>query len=119
MAGPRAYLDYNASAPLLPSARTAMLAALEVDANPSSVHSEGRAARRLIEEARRRVAELVNAKSEHVIFTSGATEAATTLLTPDWQMGRAPLRMARLFVAASDHACLLSGGRFPRELVTA
>ena len=65
-----------------------MLAALDVDANPSSVHSEGRAARRLIEEARRSVAALVGAKPEHVVFTSGATEAATTLLTPDWQMGR-------------------------------
>ena len=43
---------------------------------------------RLIEEARRSVAALVNAKPEHVVFTSGATEAASTLLTPDWQMGR-------------------------------
>ena len=115
----RAYLDYNGSAPLTPVARAAMLAALDVDANPSSVHAEGRAARRIVEEARRSVAALAGAKPEHVVFTSGATEAATTLLTPDWRMGRAPLRMARLFVAASDHACLLSGGRFPRELVTA
>ena len=117
MAGHRAYLDYNASAPLLASARAAMLAALEADANPSSVHS--RRARRapLIEEARRRVAELVNAKPEHVVFTSGATEAATTLLTPDWQMGRGAARMAKLYVSAADHPCILSGGRFPREQV--
>ena len=117
MAGNRAYLDYNASAPLLASARAAMLAALEADANPSSVHSEGRAARRLVEEARRRVAELVNARPEHVVFTSGATEAATTLLTPDWQMGRGAARMAKLFVSAADHPCILGGGRFPREQV--
>jgi cysteine desulfurase len=117
MAAARAYLDHNASAPLLPAARTAMLAAIEVDANPSSVHSEGRGARRLIEQARRSVAELVNAKPEHVVFTSGATEAASTLLTPDWQMGRGAVRMARLYVAASDHPCLLSGGRFPRDRV--
>jgi cysteine desulfurase len=114
----RAYLDHNASAPLTPAARAAMLAALDVDANPSSVHAEGRAARRIVEEARRAVAALAGAKADHVVFTSGATEAATMLLTPDWRMGRAPLRMARLFVAASDHPCLLSGGRFPRELVT-
>jgi cysteine desulfurase len=112
MAGRRAYLDFNASAPLLPGARTAMLAALDVDANPSSVHGEGRAARRLIEEARGSVAALVGARPEHVVFTSGATEAASTLLSPDWQMGRAPLRMSRLYVIASDHPCLLSGGRF-------
>src|SRR5262245_13412160 len=117
MAGHRTYLDYNASAPLLPSARTTMLAALEVDANPSSVHSEGRAARRLIEEARRRVAELVSARPEHVVFTSGATEAAITLLTPDWQMGRGATRMGTLYVSASDHPCILNGGRFPRERV--
>src|SRR3954471_6922497 len=117
MAAARAYLDYNASAPLLPAARATMLAALDVDANPSSVHSEGRAARRLIEQARRSVAALVNARPEHVVFTSGATEAASTLLTPDWQMGRGAVRMARLYVAASDHPCLLSGGRFARDCI--
>ena len=94
-----------------------MLAALDVDANPSSVHGEGRAARRLIEEARGSVAALVGARPEHVVFTSGATEAASTLLSPDWQMGRAPLRMCRLYVAASDHPCLLSGGRFAGDRV--
>ena len=98
----RAYLDYNASAPLLPAARAAMLAALDVAANPSSVHGEGRAARRLIEDARRDVAALVGARPEHVVFTSGATEAASTLLTPDWQMG------AR---AAAHGAALCLGGR--------
>ncbi len=117
MAASRAYMDYNASAPLLPSAHAAMLAALEASANPSSVHGEGRAARRLVEAARRDVAALVGGQSEHVVFTSGATEAATTLLTPDWQMGRAPLRMAKLYVCAADHPCLLSGGRFDAERI--
>ncbi|MEP9371416.1 cysteine desulfurase family protein [Mesorhizobium sp. KR1-2] len=115
MAAPRAYLDYNASAPLLPSAQAAMLAALDASANPSSVHSEGRAARRIVEDARRDVAALVNGKAEHVVFTSGATEAATTLLTPDWQMGRSALRMGRLYVSAADHPCVLNGGRFGAE----
>jgi cysteine desulfurase len=119
MAARRAYLDYNASAPLLPAARAAMLAALDADANPSSVHSEGRAARRLIEEARRSVAALVNARPEHVVFTSGATEAASMLLTSNWQMGRSAARMARLFVCAADHPCILGGGRFaPAQVET-
>ncbi|MER8546684.1 cysteine desulfurase [Mesorhizobium sp. M1169] len=118
MAGARAYLDYNASAPLLASARAAVVAALDVAANPSSVHAEGRAARRLIEDARRDVARLVNAKAEHVVFTSGATEAASTLLTPDWQMGRGAVRMSRLYVSEADHPCLLNGGRFPAAQVT-
>ncbi|MER9215085.1 cysteine desulfurase [Mesorhizobium sp. M0663] len=118
MAGARAYLDYNASAPLLASARAAVVAALDVAANPSSVHAEGRAARRLIEDARRDVARLVSAKAEHVVFTSGATEAASTLLTPDWQMGRGAVRISRLYVSEADHPCLLNGGRFPAAQVT-
>jgi cysteine desulfurase len=113
MAEPRAYLDYNASAPLLPAARSAMLVAMDVTGNASSVHGEGRTARRLVEEARADVAALAGGRPEHVVFTSGATEAASTLLTPDWRMGRSPLRMSRLYVAAADHPCILSGGRFP------
>ncbi|RWN24940.1 cysteine desulfurase family protein [Mesorhizobium sp.] len=118
MTGRRAYLDYNASAPLLAAARAAMIAALDAAANPSSVHAEGRAARRLIENARRDVAALVNARAEHVVLTSGATEAASTLLTPDWQMGRGTVRMSRLYVCEADHPCVLNGGRFPAAQVT-
>jgi cysteine desulfurase len=118
MAVPRVYLDYNASAPLLPAALSATLAALEVDGNPSSVHAEGRMARRLIEAARREVAKLAGARPEHVVFTSGATEAAATLLTPDWRMGRGSLRLSRLYVTATDHPCLLNGGQFAEQAVT-
>jgi cysteine desulfurase len=118
MADRRAYLDHNASAPLIPAARVAMLGALDVGANPSSVHAEGRAARRIVEEARRSVAALVGGKPEHVVFTSGATEAAATLLTADWKMGRGDLKMSRLYVAASDHPCLVCGGRFPKDRVS-
>ena len=112
MTATRAYLDHNASAPLLPEARAAMLAALDAGGNASSVHGEGRAARRLVEAARRQVAALAGGAPAHVVFTSGATEAASTLLAPDWRMGRAALRMSRLHVCAADHPCLLSGGRF-------
>ena len=117
MTGKRAYLDHNASAPLLAEARAAMLAALEVDANASSVHADGRAARRLVEEARRDVAALVDARPEHVVFTSGATEAASMLLAPDWTLGRSALRMARLVVCATDHPCILGGGHFAPEAI--
>ncbi|TIR23954.1 MAG: cysteine desulfurase [Mesorhizobium sp.] len=117
MAATRAYLDYNASAPLIAEARAAMVAALDA-ANPSSVHTEGRAARRLVEDARRDVARLVNARPEHIVFTSGATEAASTLLTPDWQMGRGAIRMSHLYVSEADHPCVLNGGRFAAAQVT-
>lgn len=117
MTGKRAYIDHNASAPLLPAARAAMLAALEVDANPSSVHADGREARRIVEQARRDVAALVGGRPEHVVFTSGATEAASTLLSPEWTLGRSPVRMARLLVSAADHPCILGGGRFSPDAV--
>ena len=71
----RVYLDYNATAPLRPEARAAMIAALDVTGNPSSVHAEGRRARGIVETAREQVAALVGAKPSEVVFTSGATEA--------------------------------------------
>ena len=116
--GKRLYLDYNASAPLLDEARNAVIEALGIPGNPSSVHREGRAARGLVEAARRSVAVLVNAKSDHVFFTSGATEAASTLLTPKYMMGRAAVRMSHLYVSATEHPCMLTGGQFPAENIT-
>jgi cysteine desulfurase len=111
----RAYMDHNATAPLLPEARAAMVAALDLVGNPSSVHAEGRKARTVIEEARRAVAALVNVKAEQVTFTSGATEAANIALTPDYRMGRGPLVMSKLYVSAVEHPAVLAGGRFSKE----
>lgn len=71
----RIYLDFNATAPLVPAARSAMVQALGVVGNPSSVHAEGRAARDLVETARNQVAAFVGRPREEVIFTSGGTEA--------------------------------------------
>ena len=75
----RVYLDWNATAPLRDEARDAMVAALDVVGNPSSVHQEGRAAKAVIERARGDVASLVGCKPSEVVFTSGATEAAGVL----------------------------------------
>ena len=75
MTGRRVYLDCNATQPLRAEARAAMLSAMDVVGNPSSVHAEGRAARAAVETAREQVAALVNAKPGEIIFTSGATEA--------------------------------------------
>lgn len=73
---PRVYLDWNATTPLRPEARAAMIAAMDVVGNPSSVHAEGRAARALVETARAQVAEALGADGADIVFTSGATEAA-------------------------------------------
>ena len=90
-----AYLDWNASAPLLPQARSAMIDALGRAGNPSSVHGPGRAARRLVEDARAAVAALAGRIPEHVIFTSGASEANRTVL-----MGAG---LPRRIVSAIEH----------------
>lgn len=117
MTAKTAYLDWNASAPLLPAARNAVESALEVSANPSSVHQRGRAARRIVETARRQVAALVNSKPDRVIFTSGATEAAQLALSPNYVLGRSPVVYSRLYVCSADHPCTLGGGRFAKESV--
>ncbi|PSL19312.1 cysteine desulfurase [Shimia abyssi] len=76
----RVYLDHNATAPLRSEAREAMIAAMEVVGNPSSVHGEGRKAKALIEKSRAAIASALGADGADVIFTSGATEAAALAL---------------------------------------
>jgi len=72
----RLYLDWNATAPLRAEAKAAMLAAMDVVGNPSSVHAEGRAAKGLMEKARAQIAAALGAEGADIVFTSGATEAA-------------------------------------------
>jgi len=69
------YLDANASEPLRPEAKAAMAAAFEITGNPSSVHAAGRAARRVLEDAREKIAACFGARDQDVVFTSGGTEA--------------------------------------------
>ena len=71
----RIYLDWNATTPLRIEAKESMTAAMELCGNPSSVHAEGRQARKLIEDARTAVAGAVGAQPRNIIFTSGGTEA--------------------------------------------
>ena len=111
MPSPRVYLDYNATAPLRPQAKTAALEAIAFAANPSSVHGEGRKARALVENARRQVALLVGASPDRVVFTSGATEAAHLALSPD-MMAAGRRGFDRLLVGATEHAAVLQGHRF-------
>jgi len=102
------YLDHNASSPLRPEARAAMERALAACGNPSSVHGAGRAARRVVEEAREPVAALVGVKPDNVIFTSGGTEANARALRGAiegaMEVGE---RITRLFVSAVEHDSVL------------
>lgn len=107
MTGDRVYLDYNATAPLLPAARNAVLRALDEPGNASSVHAEGRAARVIVEEARSAVAALCAVASDRVVFTSGGTEAAAMALRPA-MTGCDNLLLA----GAGEHPCVLQGHGF-------
>ncbi len=113
----RVYLDWNATAPLRPEARAAMDAALDCVGNPSSVHEEGRRARRLVEEARAQVAALVGAAASHVTFTSGGTEANMLALSPAIETADNKAPCDRLLVSSIEHTSVRAGGRFPPKAV--
>lgn len=108
----RRYFDYNASAPLSQSAQAALLASFNIYGNPSSVHQEGRAAKALLQKARRTLATHLAVDSQNIIFTSGASEAAATLLTPYYKMGRAEIYFSKLYLSAGEHPAIATGGRF-------
>lgn len=93
----RTYLDHNATTPLSAAARAAMLDAMDVLGNPSSIHLEGRAARQIIETARRQVADAVGLSNGEIVFTSGGTEAAAMALA-----GK------KISAAYIEHPCVLA-----------
>ncbi len=105
----RVYLDHNATSPLRPEARDAMLAALALPGNASSIHGEGRAARAVVEDAREKVASLVGCVPRQIVFTSGGTEANAMALSPSWPDGGGP---KRLFLSDVEHASVMQSGRF-------
>jgi cysteine desulfurase len=114
----RVYLDWNATTPLRPEAREAMAAAWDILGNPSSVHAEGRQARRLVEEARGRIAGALAAQPRDVVFTSGGTEANALALTPGLRRGSG-LPVERLAISAIEHTSVLAGGRFSASAISA
>ena len=102
---------------LRPEARATVLAALETTGNPSSVHAEGRAARRIVEDARAEVARLAGVPPRCVTFVSGATEAANAALNPRFGLRPAEPSLDRLILAAGEHPAVLRGHRFPDSAV--
>ena len=103
MTQPAIYLDHNASAPLLPEARAAIVAALELTGNPSSIHSHGRALRNLIEAARGQVAKATGAERSQVVFTGSATEAITQAIVA----GAKAFNVDGIVVSAGEHMAVL------------
>lgn len=112
----RIYLDWNATTPLRPEGRAAMESAWDLSGNPSSVHAEGRQARRLVEDARAVVAASVGAPPQNVVFASSGTEANALALGPGLHAaGGKPVR--RLLVSSIEHASVMAGGRFALEAI--
>ena len=93
------YLDHNAASPLLPEARAALVAALDLTGNASSVHGHGRELRNLIETARSQVAALAGAERKQVVFTGSATEAITQAIVG----GARALRTSAIVISKAEH----------------
>ncbi len=106
MAPPRLYADYNATSPLRPEAREAFVAALESAGNASSVHTEGRAARRLVEVARETLADILLCQRQSITFVSGATEGLHLALESASALGFGPA-----FVFAGEHDAVWAKAR--------
>ena len=113
----RSYFDWNATTPLRPEALAALADALAVTGNPSSVHAEGRAARKLVERAREQVAQLVGARPADVIFTGSGTEANMLALTPAIETAGEKRPRDKLLMSAIEHSSVRAGGRFPRDAI--
>ena len=102
MTRPAIYLDHNAASPLLPEARSALVAALDLVGNPSSVHGNGRALRNLIDMARGQVASLAGAERNQVVFTGSATEAITQAIVG----GAKTFAVDAIVISAGEHAAV-------------
>lgn len=114
----RAYLDHNATSPMSPRVREAIVNALLIEGNPSSVHADGRRARHAVESAREKIAASVGAEPSDVLFTGSGTEANITALSPGLVANSTSDRARTLcFVSAVEHPSILKGGRFAAERV--
>jgi len=105
----RAFIDHAATTPMRPSAREAWLRASEVAGNPSSLHASGRAARRIVEEARESIADDLRTRPSAVVFTSGGTESDNLAVKGLYWARRARLGLDEPFLVSSaiEHHAVL------------
>jgi cysteine desulfurase len=99
----RTYLDHNATSPLRPEVKQAMAAAMDICGNPSSVHGEGRAARKVMDGARDTLAFKLGCLPQMITFTSGGTEANN--------MALCGVAVDRILVSAIEHPCVLAAAK--------
>jgi cysteine desulfurase len=108
------YLDHNATTPLHPKAREAMLPWLgERHGNPSSIHAFGQAARNAVEEARERVAALIGGRPPEVVFTASGTEGNNAVIFGEFRRAAPP---GHLVISAIEHPSIReAAARLERE----
>lgn len=104
MGRPLIYCDHNARTPIRPAAAEAVARAMALPGNPSSIHAAGRAAKKLLEDSRERIAAAIDAKVENLVFTSGATEALHLALAGARGAAKS------LIVSAIEHNSVFSEG---------
>jgi cysteine desulfurase len=110
------YLDHAATTPMLPEAIEAMTAHLGRLGNPSSLHCSGRAARRVIEEAREAMAQALGARPSEVVFTGGGTEADNLAIKGlYWSRRAEDAQRRRVIVSAVEHHAVLDSARWLGE----
>ena len=108
MPGSPVYLDHAATTPVLPEVIEAMTAEMAVVGNPSSLHTSGRRARRVVEESRESIGRALNARPSEVLFTSGGTESDNLAVKGLFHARRdADPRRVRLLVSAVEHHAVL------------
>ncbi len=99
----RTYLDHNATSPLRPAVKAAMLRAMEHGGNASSIHAEGRAARKIMDDAREAIAIKLGCLPQMITFTSGSTEANNMALRG--------VAVERILVSAIEHPSVLAAAK--------
>lgn len=103
-----AYLDHAATTPMLPEAIAAMTAQMATVGNASSLHTSGRAGRRVVEESRETIAQALGARPSEVLFTSGGTESDNLAIKGTfWARRDADPRRVRLLVSMVEHHAVL------------
>ncbi|HLA03260.1 MAG TPA: aminotransferase class V-fold PLP-dependent enzyme, partial [Aestuariivirga sp.] len=106
----RTYLDHNATSPLRPVVKEAMCAAMDVDGNASSVHREGRAARKLLDDSREAIARELGVIAPMIVFTSGGSEANNLAIK------HAPVE--RILISAIEHPAVIESAKASGKPVT-
>lgn len=106
----RIYLDYNATTPMSPEVLDFYKEQLELYANASSLHEDGRRAKKEIEIARKNVADLVNVMPEEIIFTSGGSESNNTVFNTMINLGK-KLGKNLIVTTEIEHPCVLEASK--------